>query len=365
MFQFSQAATPFLSVAIPPDVRVSQPAQSMKIALVTDAWHPQTNGVVRTLSITSEHLQRMGHDILVVHPGLFRTVPCPTYPEIRLALFAAKQVNGLLEQFAPDAIHIATEGPLGTAARSWCLQRKYPFTTAYHTQFPEYLRARAPIPLSLSYSWLRRFHGAARWTLVATPSMRARLEQHGFENIALWSRGVDTDLFKPGPKQFLDLPRPIFAYVGRVAVEKNVEAFLRLSLPGTKLVIGDGPALATYKAQFPQAVFVGYKYGADLASHIAAADVFVFPSRTDTFGLVLLEAMACGIPAAAYPVTGPIDVIDNGVSGILNENLAQAALDALALDPQQCRKHALRYTWEEATRQLVGRLQRIEERDAR
>jgi len=343
-----------------PPAESIQTVPGMKIALVTDAWHPQTNGVVRTLSITTEHLKRMGHDLLIVHPGLFWTMPCPTYPEIRLALFAAKQVNALLAEFAPDAVHIATEGPLGMAARSWCLQRGYPFTTAYHTQFPEYLRARGPIPLKLSYSWLRRFHGAARYTLVATPSMRSRLEQHGFNNIGLWSRGVDTELFKPGPKDFLNLPRPIFVYFGRVAVEKNVEAFLRLELPGTKLVIGDGPALATYKAQFPQALFVGYKFGAELASHIAASDVFVFPSRTDTFGLVLLEAMACGVPVAAYPVTGPIDVVDNGVCGILNDDLKQAALDALQLNPEHCRNHALRYTWDEATKQMLGRLQKIE-----
>jgi glycosyltransferase involved in cell wall biosynthesis len=330
----------------------------VKLALVTDAWHPQTNGVVRTLVSTVERLRAENVTVEVISPQGFRSIPCPTYPEIRLSLFARGRVARRLEAFDPDAVHIATEGPLGMAARSWCLAHSAQFTTAYHTQFPEYLRARLPVPLCASYAFLRWFHGAASRTLVATPAMRRQLEARGFGNLSIWSRGVDVELFRPRDKAALDLPRPIWLYVGRVAVEKGIEDFLELELPGTQLVVGDGPARPSLERRYPRARFVGFKHGEELATHFAASDVFVFPSRTDTFGLVLLEAMACGLPVAAYPVTGPIDVVAHGVTGILDENLRAAALRALHLDPQACRAHAMRYTWEASTRQFLNELAR-------
>lgn len=328
----------------------------MRIALVTDAWLPQTNGVVRTLTITVEKLSQAGHEVTAITPADFRTIPCPTYPEIRLSLFAAAGVRRRLDALDPDAVHIATEGPLGMAARRWCLRRGRAFTTSYHSQFPEYVRARVPIPLAASYAFLRWFHGSAASTLVATPSMKNTLAGRGFRNLVLWSRGVDTELFRPRDWPGLELPRPIWLYFGRVAVEKGVEDFLSLDLPGTKLVIGDGPATAGLRRKYPGTVFTGYRFGEELARHVAAADVFVFPSRTDTFGLVLLEAMACGVPVAAYPVTGPIDVVESGVTGVLDDDLQAAALAALKLDRRACREHALRYTWEAATRQFIAAL---------
>jgi glycosyltransferase involved in cell wall biosynthesis len=334
----------------------------VKIAIVTDAWRPQTNGVVQTLSMTAQTLRAGGHEVLVIEPNQFRTFPCPTYPEIRLAWFPSRHLAKLLHEFAPDCVHIATEGPLGMAARSWCARNRFPFTTSYHTQFPEYVRARVPIPLAISYAHLRRFHSAAARTMVATPTLQKQLENRGFRHIVRWTRGVDVQLFKPGDKKFLDLPRPIFAYLGRVAIEKNIEAFLSLDLPGTKLVIGDGPERLALQPRFPAAVFVGYKFGAELAAHLGAIDVFVFPSRTDTFGLVLLEALACGVPVAAFPVTGPIDVIENGVTGVLDEDLRTAALAALKLDPAKCRAFALAHTWDAATKQFLGNLAPREER---
>lgn len=328
----------------------------MKIAIVTDAWRPQTNGVVKTLSTTADGLHALGHDVRIIEPNQFKTFPCPTYPEIRLAWLPYGRGSELLEEFGPDAIHIATEGTLGAAARKWCLRHRFPFTTSYHTQFPEYVRARVPIPLAVSYAHLRRFHSAAARTMVATPAMQRLLESRGFKNIVRWTRGVDVSLFKPRDKSFLDFPRPIAMYVGRVAIEKNIEAFLKVDLPGTKVIVGDGPARAELEAKYPNAKFVGFKYGEELAAHVAAADVFVFPSRTDTFGLVLLEAMACGVPVAAYPVTGPIDVVTQGVTGELNEDLRVAALAALKLDANQCRAYALANTWETATRQFLSHL---------
>jgi glycosyltransferase involved in cell wall biosynthesis len=328
----------------------------MKLALVTDAWHPQTNGVVRTLATTVQHLQALDVQVEVFHPQAFRTVPCPTYPEIRLALFAGRALARQLDACAPDAIHIATEGPLGLAARNWCRRHGRDFTTAYHTQFPEYLRARAPVPQSLTYAALRWFHGGARRTLVATPSMQHQLERRGFRNVARWSRGVDSDRFRPRDKAFLDLPRPLWLYLGRVAVEKGIADFLRLDLPGTKVVVGDGPARARLQAEHPEVCFVGFRHGEDLARHVAACDVLVFPSRTDTFGLVLLEAMACGLPVAAYPVTGPVDVVVDGVTGVLDEDLRTAALRCLELDPSECRTHALGYSWAACTEQFRAAL---------
>ena len=328
----------------------------MRIALVTDAWRPQTNGVVTTLARTLEGLERQGHVTCAVQPSQFRTVPCPTYPEIRLALFPGARLNRMLREFSPDAVHIATEGPLGQAARRWCLREGMPFTTSYHTQFPQYIRARVPVPEKWSYAFLRRFHGAATRVMVATEHIRRELERHGFRNLAMWTRGVDLQLFRPGERDYLPGSRPIMLYAGRVAVEKNLGAFLSLDLPGTKYVIGGGPALQELRARFPAVVFTGYKYGEELARHMASADVFVFPSRTDTFGLVLLEAMACGVPVAAYPVVGPIDVVLQGVSGFLHDDLAVAVRDALALDREACRRHALGFTWERATGQFLGNL---------
>ncbi len=328
----------------------------MRIALVTDAWLPQTNGVVRTLTVTVDKLLQAGHEVTVFTPADFRTLPCPTYPEIRLSLFASAQLRRRLDALDPDVVHIATEGPLGLAARRWCLRRGRPFTTSYHTQFPEYVRARFPVPLAVSYAFLRWFHGKAAHTLVATASMRRTLEERGFRNLAMWGRGVDTSLFRPRDEPFLELPRPIWLYFGRVAVEKGIEDFLALDLPGTKLVVGDGPAAEGLRKKHSGTVFTGYRFGDELARHVAAADVFVFPSRTDTFGLVLLEAMACGVPVAAYPVTGPIDVVENGVTGVLSEDLRTAALAALRLDRRVCRDQALRHTWEAATRQFVAAL---------
>lgn len=328
----------------------------MRIAIVTDAWRPQTNGVVRTLSTTAEQLRAAGHDVQVFEPSQFRTFALPTYPEIRLAWFPYRRLGAMLAQFDPEAIHIATEGTLGAAARKWCLRRHRPFSTSYHTQFPEYIRARAPIPLAVSYALLRRFHGAAQCTMVATAQMQRTLESRGFRNIVRWTRGVDVDLFRPREKSVLPLPRPIAMYVGRVAVEKNIEAFLELSLPGTKVVVGDGPEREQLERRYPDVMFVGYQHGEELAAHVAAADVFVFPSRTDTFGLVLLEAMACGVPVAAYPVTGPIDVVRDGVTGALDEDLQAATLRALKLDPRACRAYAMENTWTLATQQFVANL---------
>jgi glycosyltransferase involved in cell wall biosynthesis len=328
----------------------------VRIAIVSDAWLPQTNGVVRTLRTTAETLRAQGHAVRIVEPGEFDTFPCPTYPEIRLAWRPRGALDRALRDFGPDAIHVATEGPLGHAARSWCIASDMPFTTSYHTQFPEYLHARLGVGTRLAYAYLRRFHSAAKRTLVAAPSMHALLERRGFRNLGRWGRGVDVALFRPREKDGWPYPRPISLYFGRVAVEKNVEAFLSLDLPGTRVVIGDGPARATLEQRYPEVVFTGYKHGEDLARRVAAADVCVFPSRTDTFGLVLLEAMACGLPVAAYPVTGPLDVIRSGVTGVLSEDLRAATLAALELDPAACRAQALEHTWDAATRQFLAQL---------
>lgn len=328
----------------------------MRIALVSDAWKPQTNGVVTTLSKTCEWLERLAHVVETITPQSFRTFACPTYPEIRLSILPGRKVGRMLTTFQPDAVHIATEGPLGQAARNWCLRERMPFTTSYHTQFPQYIRARVPIPISWSYAYLRRFHNSAARVMVATAQLQDELQRQGFHNIATWTRGVDTELFRPRDKTFLSAPRPILMYVGRVAVEKNLEAFLSLKVPGTKYVVGGGPALAELSARYPEVIFTGYKYGQELSQHLAAADVFVFPSRTDTFGIVLLEAMACGVPVAAFPVVGPIDVVKQGVTGWLDENLATAIEHALELSPKECRVYALGYTWERATRQFLSNL---------
>jgi len=328
----------------------------VRILVVSDAWHPQVNGVVRTLDTTRRELEAMGHAVEVVGPDRFRTFPMPSYPEIRLALRPGARLARIMEEARADAVHIATEGPLGLAARRWCRRRGIPFTTAYHTRFPEYVRERAPVPLALSYALVRRFHAPASAVMVATQTIEDDLVRRGFRNIRRWSRGVDTELFRPRPKNFLDLPRPIFACVGRVAVEKNIEAFLALDLPGTKLVVGDGPALEALRRRFPDAVFAGARHGEELARHFAAADVFIFPSRSDTFGLVLLEALACGVPVAAYPVPGPLDVIGDSGAGVLDHDLRKAALAALTIDPVLCREHALRFTWRASAQQFLDNL---------
>jgi len=328
----------------------------MRIVIVTDAWAPQTNGVVSTLRQTISCLEQFGHEVYLVTPRMFHSMPCPTYPEIRLSLFPSRKLASYISEFQPQAIHIATEGPLGFAARSFCVRNGLNFTTSYHTQFPQYLRSRFPIPTSWSYRALRWFHGAATHCMVSTPTVRAQLAEQGFRNLAYWKRGVDTELFRPRGKDFLQLPRPIAACVGRVAIEKNVDAFLRMPWSGTRLVIGDGPELPRLKAQYPDAVYAGYRFGEDLAQHIAASDVLVFPSRTDTFGLVSLEAMACGVPVAAYPVAGPIDVIDDGVTGALDEDLARATWRALIVDPQACRDRALRSGWDMCSREFEANL---------
>lgn len=328
----------------------------VKILIATDAWLPQTNGVVNTLRQTVAALGTLGHEVEMVTPALFRTVPCPSYPEIRLSLFPGAKVQEIVDRFDPDAVHIATEGPIGVAMRKLCLARNMPFTTSYHTQFPEYLRSRAPIPLGWSYAAMRRFHGAAARCMVSTPSMQAQLEQRGFNNIVRWQRGVDTNLFQPRTKDFLVFARPIAIYVGRLAVEKNVDAFLRMSWRGTKVVVGDGPDRERLQQRYPDAVFRGYRFGEDLARHMAAADVMVFPSLTDTFGLVNLESMACGVPVAAFPVAGPIDVIDEGLTGALDADLAAAARRALKVSPAACRRRAEAFDWQANTRQFVANL---------
>jgi glycosyltransferase involved in cell wall biosynthesis len=327
----------------------------MRIAIVSDAWLPQVNGVVRTLDTVRAKLAAAGHELLVVGPDRFRTLPCPTYPEIRLALLPARAVGALLDRFAPDAIHIATEGPLGIAARRYCRARGFAFTTSFHTKFAEYLHARTKFPVTWTYAWLRRFHAPSARIMVATPSLEAELTQHGFGRLARWSRGVDTALFRPQTPA-ISLPRPVFLYVGRVAVEKNIGAFLSLPLEGSKLVVGDGPQLAQLKRRHPDVHFAGGQQGEALARHYAAADVFVFPSRTDTFGLVLLEALASGVPVAAYPVTGPRDVIDGAPVGCLDEDLAVAARGALGLKREACRDHALNFTWDVSAQQFLTNL---------
>lgn len=336
----------------------------MRILVVTDAWHPQVNGVVRTLGTLRDELTQMGHEPIFITPDQFRSVPCPTYPEIRLALRPGPRLARTIEANQPCAIHIATEGPLGWAARRYCLKRRLPFTTAYHTKFPEYIRARFRVPLPISYRLVRKFHAPASTIMVATQTIQDELEHRGFERIRRWSRGVDTELFRPRTEAEIealapglkDLPKPIHLYVGRVAVEKNIQAFLALDLPGTKLVVGDGPQLDELRRKYADVVFAGAKVGEELAAHYSAASVFVFPSRTDTFGLVLLEALASGVPVAAYPVPGPLDVIGAAPAGVLSEDLAEAARQALAIPAETCRTHALTFSWQACTRQFLDNL---------
>ncbi len=328
----------------------------MRISLVTDAWLPQINGVTTTLTRCRDELVSRGHEIDVISPDLFRNVPCPRYPSIRLAVWPGGRVGRLLEAHRPGAVHIATEGPLGIAARLHCGRRKLPFTTAFHTRFPEYLRVYAGVPEQWSYRALHWFHDAAVRTLVPTESLKLELEAQGFEHLVRWMRGVDTELFQPREGNLYELDRPIFLYAGRVAAEKNIEAFLGLDLLGSKVVVGDGPARARLEAAHPEVHWAGMRVGEDLARHYAGADVFVFPSKTDTFGVVMLEAFASGLPVAAYPVTGPVDVVEHGVTGILDDDLAAACRRALELDPTVCRDHALELSWARCAGMLLDNL---------
>lgn len=328
-----------------------------RILIVTDAWYPQTNGVVRCLDAVGKELKGRGHDVQYLTPDRFWTVPLPTYPEIRLSLTPVGAVAQSIQAMAADHIHIATEGPLGLQARLHCATAGLRFTTSYHTRFPEYLAARVPVPAELSYAYLRWFHAAADKTLVPTRSVAADLRSRGFKNMMVWSRGVDAAAFAPGPKtEFLDLPGPHLLYVGRVAVEKNVAAFLSLFTAGTKIVVGDGPQLEELKAAHPEVVFLGLKRGAELAALYRSADVFVFPSKTDTFGNVMIEALASGVPVAAYPVSGPRDVLTDPECGAMEEDLGAAIAGALALSRARARAFATTFTWSHCADQFLGAL---------
>ena len=337
----------------------------MRILLATDAWDPQVNGVVRTLTRVVTELRQMGEHVEVISPDQFATVPLPTYREIRLAIGAYEKVQERFKAFEPEAIHIATEGPIGLAARRICLEWKLPFTTSYHTRFPEYVSARLPVPLAAGYAYMKWFHRPSGRLMVATPTMRDELERHGFRNISLWSKGLDTEMFRPrnhnDPDVFEGLARPIWLNVGRVAVEKNIEAYVGLDLPGTKVVVGDGPQREELQARYPDVRFVGAKFNAELAAHYACADVFVFPSLTDTFGLVILEAWGAGTPVAAFSAPGPVDIIPGTRAGILaagrTDGLREACLEALALDRTQVRAVAERYSWRACAEEFLRLLQ--------
>ena len=345
-----------IDLAQPAAAQPTPQGEPVKVMIVTDAWEPQVNGVVRTLTQTRRELEAMGHIVDMITPLEFKTVPCPTYPEIRLSILPAKRVRERIEQFAPQALHIATEGPLGLAARAYALRHKLPYTTAYHTRFPEYVQARFGIPLAWTYRFLRWFHSPAQAVMAPTPVVLKDLADYGITNGVLWTRGVDLDIFTAQRSNVLNTAHPIFLYVGRVAVEKNVEAFLELDLPGSKWVVGEGPALAGLKAKYPNASYLGVLKQPELAKVYASADVFVFPSRTDTFGLVLLEALASGLPVAAYPVTGPIDVLGDSPAGALREDLREACLEALRIDRATARAHAEKFSWRAASEQFLAHL---------
>jgi glycosyltransferase involved in cell wall biosynthesis len=328
----------------------------MRILIATDAWHPQVNGVVRTLTSLARSASALGAEINFLTPDGFPSVGVPTYPGLRVALPNGREIAARIDAVSPDAVHIATEGPIGWAVRAYCRRRKLAFTTSYTTRFPEYIAVRSIVPATLSYAVLRHFHAAAAMTMVATSSLRQELSARGFKKLGTWTRGVDTDLFSPDQEAELDFRRPIFMTVGRVAVEKNLEAFLALDLPGTKVVIGDGPQKPVLARRYPKARFLGEKSGKDLTAHLAAADVFVFPSRTDTFGVVQLEALACGTPVAAFPVTGPLDVIADHPVGALDTDLRSACIRALGISREACRSFALERSWENSARQFIGNL---------
>ena len=327
----------------------------MRILVATDAWHPQVNGVVRTLAMMADAVTALGSEVSFLTPDSFRTVAMPSYRDLRLALPWPGKVARLIAQACPDSIHIATEGPIGFLVRRYCRKHGLPFTTSFHTRFPEYVSARAPVPESWVWATLRWFHRESKAVMAATPALAEELRARGFPNVVLWPRGVDTALFRPRPVD-LCLPDPIFLCVGRVAVEKNLEAFLALDLPGTKVIVGDGPARAALERRFPDAVFLGALQGEALASVYASADVFVFPSRTDTFGLVLLEALASGLPVAAFPVAGPRDVIGDAAVGVLSEDLREACLAALEIPRRACVEFAAGHTWEASARAFLDNM---------
>jgi len=327
----------------------------MRLLIATDAWHPQVNGVVRTLTSIVAIVRSLGHQVEVVAVGDYPSVPLPGYREIRISTWL-RGLDKRIASFQPDAIHISTEGPIGHAVRRYCLKRGHAFTTSFHTRFPEYLKERLPVPLSLSYPLVRRFHRPAFRTLVPTQSMKNDLTARDFDHLEVWGRGVDTALFSPSRRKDIGLDRPVLLNVGRIAPEKNLSCFLDLDLPGTKVVVGDGPQLDELKPRYPNAVFTGTKHGHELASFYASADVFVFPSLTDTFGLVMLESVASGTPVAAFPVTGPVDVLKQGVTGIMHEKLHRAVELALTLDRGTCRKEALQLSWESIAEQFVRSL---------
>lgn len=313
----------------------------MNIVVITDAWKPQVNGVVRTLDQMHSALAQLGHQLRIVGPARRVTVPCPSYPEIRLSLGARRIVRKALKRRDYDAVHIATEGPLGIAARGYCRRHGIEFTTACHTRLAEYLEMRLPLlSAERAYRWLRRFHGAAAATLVRSHSHEQSLKRHGFTGLQVWPGAVDTARFRPMGKDYWHLPRPISLYAGRVAMEKNLPAFLDLELPGSKVVLGDGPDRKRLQKRYPDVLFAGYHHGDELTAAISAADVFVFPSATDTLGLVMLEAMACGVPVAAFPVPGPQDVVRDGVTGALDHDLRAAVFRALRCAPEDCIEHA-------------------------
>lgn len=330
----------------------------MRIAIVTDAWEPQVNGVVRTLQSVRRVLESQGHKILVISPERFYSVPCPTYPEIRLAMVRSRTIGDLLDEFQPHAVHLATEGPVCVAARRWCLKHDFPFTTAYHTQFPDYVEARSGVPAEWVWRYIRWFHAPAQSILASTPSIRQALVDHGLTQVRHWGRGVDLANFRPRltpHPAMAGLEGPVQLYVGRVAVEKNLEAFLASGHPGAKVVVGDGPARASLEAKYPSVRFLGPMFGPELASAYAAADVFVFPSKTDTFGLVMIEALACGTPVAAYPVTGPVDIL-TPETGAMAEDLDAAIAAALTKDRAACADYGRSFTWEASARQFLAAL---------
>jgi glycosyltransferase involved in cell wall biosynthesis len=334
----------------------------MKVLVATDAWRPQVNGVVRTLEALQANVAALGSEIHFLTPDGFRTFELPTYPGLRVANPNAHGIAERITRIAPDAIHIATEGPVGLAVRRYCRRRGLPFTTSFTTRFAEYASARLPVPVSWGYAVLKRFHAPAAATMVSTPSLMQELRARGFSRLRMWSRGVDTDLFHPARAVELPFPRPIFLTVGRIAVEKNLEAFLSLDLPGTKVVIGHGPQEQELKQRHPKVQFLGSMTGPALAAHYAAADVFVFPSLTDTFGIVQLEALASGVPIAAFPVTGPRDVIGEAPVGVLDQDLRAACLGALAMNRGACREHALEFSWSRSAEQFLSNLQRLDAR---
>lgn len=340
----------------------------MRIALVSDAWAPQVNGVVRTLTTTVERLRARGYEVETLTPDQFTTIACPSYPEIRLALGCGRAVAARLAGAGADAIHIATEGPLGWAARRWCIDRGIPFTTSFHTRFPDYVAMRSRLPADWFWPIVRRFHGPAARIFAATETLADELAERGLPHTHRWSRGVDLDLFSPDAAPLPSMARlegPVLLSVGRVAVEKNIEAFLSAKIEGTKVVVGDGPARTMLEKRYPDVVFTGTLHGEHLAAAYAAADLFVFPSLTDTFGLVMIEGLASGVPVAGFPVRGPIDIIGTaGVGmfggkatiGALDTDLATAMHRALNADHVACSEEGRRYGWDRCTDQFVAGL---------